>query len=51
MLTKNQIEKIVNDYIKRLFERDLYLLQGDVSERAITHKLAEYLQQKNTFLM
>jgi hypothetical protein len=30
--------------LERLLRNDLHLLQFDVSERAITHKLAEYLQ-------
>jgi hypothetical protein len=29
-----------------LLEEDHYLIQNNVSERAITHKLAEYLQKE-----
>lgn len=32
--------------MKELFARDLCLLEDDVSERSITHKLAEYLQNR-----
>lgn len=43
-ITRKQIERIVKDCLADLLERDITLLQDDVSERAITHKLAEYLQ-------
>lgn len=31
--------------LAKFIERDLYLLEHDVNEKAITHKLAEYLQE------
>lgn len=43
-ITRDEIEQILNECIKELFDRDWALLKNDVSERAITHKLAEYLQ-------
>lgn len=45
-MTKAQIEKILQDSLHELFERDHELLRYNVSERAITHKLAEYLQSR-----
>src|SRR4051794_23576172 len=43
-VTQDEITQILQDCLDELFEKDLWLLQNDVSERAITHKLAEYLQ-------
>lgn len=43
---RSQIEKIVAECLEALFRNDISLLQNDVSERAITHKIAEYLQVK-----
>lgn len=34
----------VNEGIKSLFKNDFWLLNNDLNERSITHKLAEYLQ-------
>lgn len=45
-LSRDEIESILNDCIDQLFKNDLSLLVRDVSERAITHKLAEYLQRQ-----
>lgn len=45
-VTLGEIEKIVQNCLEELFENDLVLLQNDVSERAITYKLAEYLQNQ-----
>lgn len=45
-LTRHRIEQIVRECIDELLKKDLSLLQNDVSERAITHKLAEYLQDR-----
>ncbi len=42
--SKDQIEQKVNRAIKFLLKNDLVLLQHDVNERSISHKLAEYLQ-------
>ncbi|MCD9024709.1 hypothetical protein [Cohnella silvisoli] len=38
------IKKAVNNALSQFILRDTYLLREDVSERAITHKFAEYLQ-------
>jgi hypothetical protein len=45
-VTRDEIQRIVNESIEELFTKDLCLLQNDVSERAVTHKLAEYLQHR-----
>jgi hypothetical protein len=39
-----EIEKIVTQCLEHLCNEDFPLLTNDVSERAITHRLAEYLQ-------
>lgn len=44
--TLPEIQQIVKSCLDQLFKQDLDLLVHDVSERAITHKLAEYLQQR-----
>ncbi len=49
-MTPNEIKKILNESIKELLEKDSCLLEVDVSERAITHKLAEYLQRQIPYL-
>lgn len=41
-----EIEQIVRDSLDELLARDPTLLADDVSERSITHKLAEYLQNR-----
>lgn len=43
---KSEIEQILNTCLDALFDQDWALLEHDVSERAITHKLAEYLQYR-----
>ena len=43
--TKNEIEGIVKCCIQTLRRRDKIILDINVNERTITHKLAEYLQQ------
>src|SRR5258708_925486 len=50
VMSRDEIYKIVIECIGELFAKDLCLLQIDVSERAITHKLAEYLQQRIPYL-
>src|SRR3972149_6618027 len=45
-MTQGEMERIVTKCLDKLFRKDLPLLQNDVSERAITHKLAEYLQDR-----
>ena len=45
-MTHAEIERLIVESIEDLFDRDLFLLQEDVSERAITHKLAEYIQTR-----
>lgn len=43
-MTRNEVLQIVNDSIDRLFRDDISLLINNVSERSITHKLAEHMQ-------
>ncbi len=43
--TKDKIEGIIKVCLQKLRKQDKYLLDKDVNERTITHKLAEYLQQ------
>ena len=43
---KSFIKKAVKNSLSQFMLRDTYLLKEDVSERAITHKLAEYLQHE-----
>ena len=43
---KEYLEKIILSSIEELFTKDHVLLSNNVSERAITHKLAEYLQKR-----
>lgn len=45
-LSKTEIEAIVKECLADLIRADMALLQYDVSERAIAHKLAEYLQRR-----
>lgn len=40
----HEIRQKLEDSLQELFKRDITLLIDDVSERAIAHKLAEYLQ-------
>ena len=44
--TDSEIETKLNHACDRFFERDRELLELDTSERSMTHKLAEYLQQE-----
>ncbi|KKL55945.1 hypothetical protein LCGC14_2250330 [marine sediment metagenome] len=43
--TKDELERIVKSSLKKLRKLDKKLLDINVNERTITHKLAEYLQQ------
>lgn len=43
--TKLELEHIVSCCLQKLRRIDRYLLDQDVNERTIAHKLAEYLQQ------
>lgn len=45
-ISEDEIKRIVNKCILELLHSDCILLENDVSERAITHKLAEYIQQR-----
>ena len=45
-MTRQEALQLLNECIDELFRNDLILLRNDVSERAITHKLAEYLQAR-----
>jgi hypothetical protein len=40
----DQVKTLLGLALKELIEKDFYLIQNDVSERAITHKLAMYLE-------
>ncbi len=44
-ITQEEIERIVNCSLQKLRKSDRHLLDINVNERTITHKLAEYLQQ------
>lgn len=44
--TFETIECKVKCAVEKLFEKDKLLLEKDVNERSITHKLAEYLQER-----
>jgi len=39
-----EVKKHVNKALKQLLEKDIFLLQNNLNERTISHKLAEYLQ-------
>jgi len=43
---KNEIERKVKSCLQILREQDKYLLDNDLNERTITHKLATYLQEE-----
>jgi hypothetical protein len=43
-MTQQEVAQLVSESLDELFSKDLFLLENDVSERAITHKLAEHLQ-------
>jgi hypothetical protein len=45
-MNRSDVSKILQDSMDQLFRNDLHLLRYDVSERSITHKLAEYLQAR-----
>ena len=44
-MTFEQIDKAINGAIAKLLRHDKYLLEKDVNERAISHRLAHYLKQ------
>jgi hypothetical protein len=43
-MDRSSVETNIQTAVEKLLHHDLYLLTHDVSERAITHKIAEYLQ-------
>ena len=45
-LNLNLVEKKLRDAIDQLLEEDRFLLENDVNERSLSHKLAEYLQTR-----
>lgn len=45
-MTNAQIKEKLNSALQKLLKNDNQLIEHDVSERAITHKLAEYLQSE-----
>lgn len=44
--TKMRYEKLINLCLEEIYNNDFALIFNNVSERAITHKLAEYLQKR-----
>ncbi len=46
--TQEMVKENVKAAIEALHQRDAYLLQKDVNERSISHKLASYLQDAFT---
>ncbi len=40
----DEIKQVIDECLSELLAKDFPLLKNDVSERAITHKLAEYIQ-------
>lgn len=42
----DEIKQVITECLDELFDKDFLLLKHDVSERAITHKLAEYIQKR-----
>ncbi len=46
MSSFESVEKGLREAISRLCEEDRFLLENDVNERSISHKLAEYLQER-----
>jgi hypothetical protein len=45
-VSRSEIERLLCESIEELFTKDAWLLQNDVSERCLTHKLAEYVQDR-----
>lgn len=45
-MTNEQIQEKLTSALQKLLKNDTHLIEYDVSERAITHKLAEYLQSE-----
>lgn len=43
-MEKEELKELIERAIKQLLEKDSYLLQHDVNERTITHKLAMYIE-------
>jgi hypothetical protein len=43
MMLEDDAQRALGAAIQLLLKQDLFLLQDDVNERSITHKLAEYL--------
>lgn len=44
-MNRSQLSEIVNPALRTFFKRDRYLLENDVSELSITHKLATYIER------
>jgi hypothetical protein len=45
-MKQNEVRSKIETAYKKLLKKDLHLLEKDVNERSITHKLAEYLQSE-----
>jgi len=46
VISREQLANKVDRALKKLIKRDKFLLEKDVNERTIAHKLGEYLQQE-----
>lgn len=46
MLTQEQIRLAIESAIQKLMDKDAYLFKVDVNERALTHRMAIYLEEK-----
>ncbi len=45
-MEQNEVRSKIEVAYKNLLKKDMHLLENDVNERSITHKLAEYLQSE-----
>lgn len=44
-ITDSKANELIEKAINLFYEKDIFLLENDVSERAITHRIGMYLQQ------
>jgi len=44
-MTDSKANELIENAIDLFYEKDIFLLENDVSERAITHRIGMYLQQ------
>ena len=45
-MEEKELKEKIRESIKLLFLNDCFLVENDCNERSVTHKLAEYLQQR-----